>query len=313
MQNDVERISVMTDIPAAFIEKTKELHGEQGAAWLEKLPALIADCASRFDLTPEAPFSNLSYNFVLRASRHDGKSVVLKSSFMKDELSREVHVLRAYSGRGAINVLDQDEESGVVLLEGVVPGTPLSLIEDDTRATEIFCEVFSRLHVPAPIGNQYPSLRQHFAAIERYRERWAEVKHAAPLPAGWVEKGEEYLEYLISTTTETLLLHGDLHHENILLQAEDQWVVIDPKGVIGDIHFDTIQYLLNYEDRGGDCEQVLQRRVALMADRLGLDPQRIAMWGVARGVLEACWTLEDGGGDWQKGIQITERFARCLA
>lgn len=304
----------MTDIPAAFIERMKELYGERGVAWLEALPALIADCASRFALTLDDPFSNLSYNLVLRARRSDGKSVVLKTSFMKDELSREVNVLRAYRGRGVIKVLDQDEGAGVVLLECVLPGAPLSLIEDDTRATEIFCEVFSRLHIPVPIGSQYPSLRQHFAAIERYRQRCSRENHvAAPLPAGWVKKGSEYLEYLISTTTESFLLHGDLHHENILLQAEDQWVVIDPKGVVGDIHFDTIQYLLNYEDRGGDCEQVLRRRIALMADRLGLDPQRIAMWGVARGVLEACWTLEDGGSDWLKGIQITERFAGCLA
>ena len=303
----------MNVIPDAFIERMKELHGKQGVAWSEALPALITDCASRFGFTPEEPFSNLSYNFVLRAKRSDGKQVVLKSSFLKDELSREVSVLRAYKGRGAINVLDQDEGLGVALLEGAVPGTPLSTIEDDARATEIFCEVFSRLHVPAPIGSHYPSLKQHFVAIERYRERFSEVNIAAPLPASWVENAEECLAYLISTTSESFLLHGDLHHENILRQFEDQWVVIDPKGIIGDIHFDTIQYLLNYEDRGGDCEQVLRRRIAIMADRLSLDPQRIAMWGVARGVLEACWTLEHGGTDWQKGIQITERFAKCLA
>lgn len=302
----------MIVIPETFIERMHELHGEQGVTWSEALPGLIADCASRFDLIPEAPFSDLSYNFVIRAKRSNGKPAVLKSSFLKDELAREVSVLRAYEGRGAIHVLDADEEWGVALLECANPGTPLSSIEDDARATGLFCDVFRRLHLPAPTGCRYPSMRQHFAAIERYRERFDDESIAAPLPKNWVAYAEECLAYLLSTTSENLLLHGDLHHENILLHGEDEWAVIDPKGVVGDIHFDTIQYLLNYEDRGGDCEQVLRGRITIIADRLGLDPRRIAMWGVARGVLEACWTIEDGGTDWYRGIQVTERFANCL-
>ncbi|GIO54388.1 aminoglycoside phosphotransferase family protein [Paenibacillus cineris] len=302
----------MIVIPDTFIKRMHELNGKQGVTWAEALPGLIADCASRFDFIPEAPFSDLSYNFVIRVKRSNGKPAVLKSSFRKDELSREVSVLRAYEGRGAIHVLDADDEWGVALLEGADPGTPLSSIEDDARATGLFCEVFRRLHLPAPTSSRYPSMREHFAAIERYRERFNDVNIAGPLPKNWVENAEECLSYLISTTSENLLLHGDLHHENILRHGEEQWAVIDPKGIMGDIHFDTIQYLLNYEDRGGDCEQVLRSRIAIIADRLDLDPHRIAMWGVARGVLEACWAIENGGTDWYRGIQITERFAKCL-
>lgn len=303
----------MIAIPDTFIKRMHELHGEHGAAWSEALPRLIADCANRFDFTPGAPFSNLSYNFVLRATRSDGKQVVLKASFMKGELSREVSFLRAYEGRGAIHVLDEDEEWGVALLEGAEPGTPLSTIENDALATHIFCDVFRRLHhLAPPVGSRYPSMKQHFAAIERYRERGNGMNNDVRLPLNYVEKAEEYLAYLIATTSENLLLHGDLHHDNMLRQDEEKWVVIDPKGIVGDIHFDTIQYLLNYEDRGGEYEQVLRNRIAIMADQLGLDPRRIAMWGVARGVLEACWTMEDGGTDWHRGIQITERFAKCL-
>ncbi|MGO4268491.1 aminoglycoside phosphotransferase family protein [Paenibacillus sp. TAF58] len=302
----------MIVIPDTFIKRMHELHGEQGVAWSEALPRLITDCASRFDFSPQAPFSNLSYNFVLRATRSDGRQVVLKSSFMKEELSREVSVLRAYEGRGAVHVLDADEEWGVALLEEAEPGIPLSTIENDALATDIFCEVFRRLHLSPPTDSLYPSMKQHFLAIERYRERFKDMKDDMPLPPSWLENAEECLEYLIATTNENLLLHGDLHHDNILRQGEEKWAVIDPKGIIGDIHFDTIQYLLNYEDRGGDCEQVLRDRIANMTDRLGLDSRRIAMWGVARGVLEACWTIEDGGTDWHRGIQITERFAKFL-
>ncbi|WP_171681561.1 aminoglycoside phosphotransferase family protein [Paenibacillus planticolens] len=302
----------MIVIPDTFIKRMQELHGEQGVAWSEALPRLIDECANRFNFNPQDPFPNLSYNFVLRATRSDGKRVVLKSSFMKGELSREVSVLRAFEGRGVIHVLDADEDWGVVLLEGAEPGMPLSTIEKDALATDIFCQVFRRLHLSPPTGSLYPSMKQHFAAIERYRDRFTDMNVDGPLPPSWVENAEECLEYLIATTSENFLLHGDLHHDNILRQGEEKWAVIDPKGIVGDIHFDTIQYLLNYENRGGDCELVLRDRIAIMADRLGLDPRRIAMWGVARGVLEACWTIEDGGTDWHRGIQITERFAKFL-
>jgi streptomycin 6-kinase len=302
----------MIVIPDSFIERMRELHGEQGIAWSEALPKLITELASRFGYISGTPFANLSYNFVLRVNCINGKPAVFKASFMKEELSREVSVLRAFVGLGAINVLDAHEEWGVVLLEEANPGTPLSAIEDDAVATGIFCDVFHRMHQSVPPSGQYPTIKQHFAAIERYRERHDGVYIAAILPECWVENAAECLEYLITSTSENLLLHGDLHHENILHQGEEQWVFIDPKGIIGDIHFDTIQYLLNYENRGGDCEQVLRKRIAIMADRLGLDPRRIAMWGVARGVLEACWIIENGGTDWHRGIQISERFNKCI-
>ncbi|SFB04765.1 streptomycin 6-kinase [Cohnella sp. OV330] len=302
----------MIAIPEPFLKRMNQLHGEQGLAWAKALPGLIQEFAGRFDFIPEMPFPNLSYNFLLRAKRSDGKPVVLKASFMKDELSRELSVLRAYEGRGAIRVLEENEEGGVALLERVEPGTPLSAIEDDAHATNIFCDVFSRLQLPAPTDALYPSMKRHFAGIERYRERLENGDIQTPLPESWVENAEECLAYLIATTSDNVLLHGDLHHENILLQGESQWAVIDPKGIIGDVHFDTIQYLLNYEDRGGDRGQVLQNRISIMAERLELDSRRIAMWGVARGVLEACWTIEDGGTDWLRGIQISERFAKYL-
>lgn len=301
----------MTLIPAPFIARMSRLHGERGESWTAGLPKLIERCAGRFGLTAEAPYADLSWNYLLRASRHDGSPVVLKCSFLKEELTREIEVLRAYAGRGAVEVIDADDDWGVAVLQLADPGTPLSEIEDDALAAEIFCEVFRRLHETSDIGIGVPSIKEHFAAIERYRERLGGAGEQGPLPDNWVENAEECLAYLIATTERAVLLHGDLHHFNILRQGDEGWAVIDPKGIIGDIHFDTIQYLLNFEDRGGTREQVLERRIAIMSERLGLDTRRIGMWGVARGVLEACWSIEEGE-DWQNGIAITERFAKWI-
>ena len=296
-------------IPEEFVVRMRQLHGSEGETWAQDLPELFGRCASRFGIRFEAPFANLSWNLILKARQHDGTPVVLKLGFIKAELDQERRALYAYAGRGAVRVIDGDDELGALLLERVEPGAPLSSIEDDQLATEIFSSVFRRLHCPSST-DAYPSMKAHFAGLERYRRRFG--KGAGPLPEHWVERAQKYLNDLLSSTDESVLLHGDLHHDNILSHGEGDWVVIDPKGMIGDRHFDTIQYLLNYEERGGDPLSVLHRRITMISESLSLDPRRIAKWGVARGVLEACWRVEDENSDWPVGIQISERFAKCL-
>jgi len=296
-------------IPEKFVARMRELHGADGDQWIQSLPLTLNACTKRFDVRLIAPFSNLSWNLLIAARQRDQTPVVLKLGFLKSELVQEMHALQAFADSGAVRMVDADVNYGALLLEHVEPGTPLSVIEDDLCATEIFTDVFERLHVPIVEG-AYPAMQEHFAGLERYRKQFS--GNEGLLPSYWVERGAQYLHELLASTKEDLLLHGDLHHDNILLQEDGKWVVIDPKGIIGDAHFDVIQYLLNYRERGSDTATVLQRRIALIAKRIDLDPRRIAMWGVARGVLEACWVLEDGGVDWHKGIQLAEEFATCM-
>lgn len=297
----------MTVVPEEFVTKIRKLYGAQGDEWVQTLPELLRRCEVRFDIVLESPLSNLSWNLVLNAANDGGTPVVLKLGLEKEQLAQEASVLNAYAECGAIKVFDFDYHLGALLLERVHPGMPLSAVEDDQTATEVFCDVFRRLHHCRPTGN-FSSITEHFAAIERYRSQY----RVGMLPPQWVERAEECLAFLISSTHENVLLHGDLHHENILRDREHEWLVIDPKGIVGDLHFDAIQYLLNYRDRGGDPDTVLAQRIAIMSHRLNLDPRRIAMWGLAKGVLDACWILEDGGTDWYKSVQITECFANYL-
>ncbi|AZN40019.1 aminoglycoside phosphotransferase family protein [Paenibacillus albus] len=302
----------MTLITEGFHAKMTAAHGSRVEGWTQSLPELIAGCEEKFGIKLEEPFSNLSYNYIAHGTNEAGTPIVLKLAFLKAELAQEMRAMKAYAGRGAVQVLAWDEELGAAVLERAVPGTPLSATLDDHEATAIFCEVFGKLRRPFEgEAAHFQTIRRWFEGIVRYRSRYSGGAEG-PLPEEWVVRAEEILEELIPTTTETVLLHGDLHHQNILRQGEDGWAVIDPKGIIGDVHFEPLQYLLNYEERGGDKEAVLSRRVAIITERLGLDRRRLALWGIARGVLEACWTIEDGHENWQDGIAISERFAKLL-
>jgi streptomycin 6-kinase len=57
-----------------------------GAAWLERLPALLAQTARRWQLVPGDPFL-LSYNYVCTATQRDGSAAVLKIGVPHRELS----------------------------------------------------------------------------------------------------------------------------------------------------------------------------------------------------------------------------------
>lgn len=299
----------MTRIPDNFHNRMVDVYGSSVEEWVGSLPELISKSEAEFGIKVEAPFENLTYNYIARGTNEEGRPIVLKLSFDKNELAREMRTLGAFAGRGAVEVIEWKDELGAAVLERVLPGTPLSAMKDDREGTEVFCEVFGRLRSPVVTEEgDFPTMRRWFESIDRYRNHFGTE---GPLPEHWVVRAEETLEELLRTTTETVLIHGDLHHENILQHGDCDWAVIDPKGITGDIHFEAIQYLLNYVSRDGDCDTVLKRRVAMISERLSLDRSRIARWGIARGVLEACWAVE-GGADWKEGIDISERFTKLL-
>jgi streptomycin 6-kinase len=53
------------------------------------------------------------------------------------------------------------------------------------------------------------------------------------------------LKEICKTYSRIFLLHGDLHHENILKNENGSYTVIDPKGVIGDPVFDLSRFILD--------------------------------------------------------------------
>ena len=100
---------------------------------------------------------------------------------------------------------------------------------------------------------------------------------------------------MLSTTTKKVLLHGDLHHDNILKNG-DGWLVIDPNGFIGDPAFEPAAYLCNpipellQED---NANEIISNRIKLCSTELKIPEQRIADWLYAKAVLCWAWSLED--------------------
>ena len=297
-------------LPENFARTQLSLRGEAGLAWLSCLPALTEEVTRRWSLRVEAPFPNLTYNWVAPALRKDGEPAVLKMSPPEDkEFRTEAAALAAFGGRGICRLLECDLGRGAMLLERLRPGMPLTDVGDDEEATAAAAGVMKKLWRPPPPGHEFPAVADWAEGFARLRQRYG--GGTGPMPERLVREAERLLEELLLSEGEPLLLHGDLHQGNILSAGRGPWLAIDPKGVVGEAAYDTAALLHN---PAGTLEApnprwLLEQRLDVLSGELGLDRARVRAWGLAQAVLSAYWSLEDGGRVWEGALG----FASLLA
>ena len=160
----------MNAIPNNLARRIVELYGTAGDEWLRRLPSIIADCEQRWSLQVISPFEPLSHSYVAPAIRRDGTDVVLKVGVPNIELLREIESLRLFRGKGAAQLLDADPDQGILQLERLRPGTPLSSIVDDEQAISIAVQVMRQLWKPVPREHPFPTVEEWAAGLKTMRE-----------------------------------------------------------------------------------------------------------------------------------------------
>lgn len=290
---------------------TSDFSVQRPELW-QRLPALLDHCAERWRLTVLSPFPNLSFNYVAPAVREDGSEAVLKIGMPHKELWTEIEALRVYDGRGSVRLLEADPEQGLLLLERLRPGTVLTTLadeENDAQATSFAAAVMRGLWRTAPLEHSFPHIHDWAAGMQRLRAHYH--GGVGPLPIRLVEEAEILFAELLASAADPVVLHGDLHHDNILFAQQRGWLAIDPKGIVGEPAYEVGALLRNlWPDRHTihDPANLLARRIDQLSEELGIDRARIRGWAVAQGVLSAWWCLEDGDDCWKAAIALTELF-----
>lgn len=289
----------MSIVSDEFARAVVRLRGPQAHGWLRRLPGILDEYSRRWSLTLDSPFAALSYNFAAPALRADGTPVVLKVGFRDDkEFRSEAEALRLFDGRGAVKLLDADLANAVMLLERLEPGAPLTSVVHDEQATAIAVRVMRQFWRPAPAQHPFPTVADWARGLARLRRRFD--GGTGPIPTSLFEEAEALYRDLGATMAAPVVLHGDLHHDNILSAAREPWLAIDPKGLVGEPAYEVGALLRNPLPRllaGPDPARVLARRVDQFAAELGVDRARVRGWGLAQAVLSACWSIEDAGED----------------
>lgn len=252
---------------------------EDGNAWLDSLPALLARCAERWSLDLGDPFEQSHVSLVLPATRPDGSAAVLKLQFPHPESAHEAAALAHWDGDGAVRLLAEDPGCHALLLERCVPGTHLSTLGAEA-ALDVLVELLPRLWKPATAP---------FTPLAAEAVGWAKR-----LPEAWQRAGRPFERTLLDDAVETLLalagsqpdpgeavlLHQDLHGDNVLSAAREPWLAIDPKPLAGERAFGVAPIVRSYEF-GHSRDRMLQRLDRLCAE-LDLDRERARRWTFAQ-------------------------------
>jgi streptomycin 6-kinase len=301
----------MTAIPDALRATLIEMHGVEGAAWLARLPALLKSCEKRWSVRLQAPFQNLSYHYVAPATGPGGAKWVLKAGYPNPDLVAESEALQLFDGRGAVRLLQTDPDQGLLLLEQLVPGTPLTQLEDDESATSIAAQLMQQIWRPVPTQHSFPTVADWAKGLKRLRAHFNGAY--GPFPPGLVERADSLFAELLASSAENMLLHGDLHHTNILSAGRQPWLAIDPKGVVGEPAYEASAFMVNPIPKllqYANPERILRRRADQFAEALGLERARLSRWAFAQAVLSGWWSYEDHGRGWEYYIACAEILAQ---
>lgn len=260
-----------------------------GADWLHRLPRLLDELIREWDLTVEGPVRSGACAVVIPV-RPPGGRAVLKVGWPHLEARTEHLALRAWAGRGSVRLLRADPSRFALLLERLDPDTDLHGMPAE-QACAVIGDLLRVLRVPAP--PQAPRLTA-------YADRVVEKLARAPafLPRRFADQARQLGRDLGASDADPALLHTDLHFANVLAGRRSPWLAIDPKPMAGDPAFEVAPALVNRtaELAGvGSVRDALIRRLEVICDYGGIDPDRARAWTIVREVDNAIGLGNDRG------------------
>ncbi|WP_403024552.1 aminoglycoside phosphotransferase family protein [Salinibacterium sp. GXW1014] len=218
----------------------------------------------------------------------DGRDGMLKVARI-DEEARGNSVLAWWNGAGAAPVWRVDEHA--VLLARAT-GRSLATIAidgDDHAATLELCSLAQTLHGASAVSSPPVGL---VALADWFRELFEMAEHDPHGADGLWSRAAGLAATLLADASQDVVLHGDLHHDNVLDFGDGDWRAIDPKGVHGNRLFDYTVLLRN--PRRDVALERFEKRVELIAESSGAAVNTVLGWAIASCALSAAWSTHDG-------------------
>lgn len=273
---------------------------EAGVRWLEGLPDVLAAWCDRWEITLDRELPTHSMNLVLFGTSARFGPIVIKTSPPHEEITAEIDALRVHESPQIVDVIDADPDVSIMLLRRILPGTTLRSEVESGRLNErdaagIATELMLQYWVEPPSNAKFLDLPRWFQSLYAYYEAFP--NGGGRLPHYHVELAMYHGDTLLASQAERVTLHGDLHHDNILLDKERGWTIIDPKGLIGERGYDIGTWMLNPPgvDRRKDLVRLTNDRLDWFSDLLEIERHRLWQWAMAHAVLSDCWNLEGTG------------------
>lgn len=252
------------------------------AAWLDGLPALVAELERAWSLRVGPVYDGGTEAFVAQALLDDRTEAVLKLCIPRPEgdVRHEITVLRLANGEGCARLLRDDAARGALLLERLGPsmdalGLPL------TRQHALLCAAARRLWRPAPDCGLPTGAEKGRWLVDHISARWEALGH--PCSERAVDHALACAQRRIAAHDDerAVVVHGDVHRWNALA-AGDGFKLVDPDGLLAEPELDL--GILMREDPVALLAEGPRRRAAHLAAHTGLDATAIWEWGVVERV-----------------------------
>ena len=274
------------------------------SAFRDRLPALLREVVEDWQLVYDgAPWYGATA-LVVPVRTAEGRPAALKLVMPHDEARHEHLALQAWHGNGTVQLLRADPHRWVLLLERLHAGEDLTSLWD-LEACELVAGFYARLHVPA-----LPQLQRLSSFVGRWTERLSGLPTDAPVPRRLVEQAVSLGRAFVSDDgTDARTIHGDLHYENVLAGDREPWLVIDPKPMAGDPHYEVAPMLWNRWEEvvaSGNVRDAVRRRFHTLVDTAMLDEGRARDWVVVRGMHTVLWAIEDAARE-GRGLTAEDR------
>jgi streptomycin 6-kinase len=237
-----------------------------------------------WELTPDGE-PIVTHSSRLLPVRQHGVPAMLKVAMEPEEIFGGV-LMAWWDGEGSARVL---AHAGDALLleraEGKGSLAELARNGCDDEASRIICATVARLHAPRkkPLPDLIPLTRW-----------FRELEPAATRHGGILSLAAATARELLATPREVGVLHGDIHHGNVLDFGERGWLAIDPKRLIGERGFDYANLFCNLDHETATDPGRFRRRVEVIAQEARLERRRLLQWVLAWAGLSAVWFMSDG-------------------
>lgn len=237
----------------------------------------------------------------------DHRPCVLKIFHRKpptSETSPSLAFLKHFEGTLCPHLYKHGERA--VLLERILPGNSLKKRTQqgrDDEASQITADILFEIETKGPLSwlPSTPTIFDFKTTFQNALESPSRI-----ISSGHVAKGAQIFEKLSQTQKLLILLHGDLHHDNVIQEGHKRWRVIDPKGVVGEISYEVGAFLRNpIDDLSFLLEaSVLEKRLQIFSSKLEVSPKRLLAHGYSQAILASLWAEEDDL------IDLSQRFLK---
>ena len=285
--------------------------GEPGRAWVDALPAVLAELCARWSLRLGRALPGGSASYLTTVVRADGTDAVLKVALPGMDAAGHAAVLRAAGGRGYVRVLEADASRGALLLERLGASLDRSRLGVEEQLDALAATLSRAWREPdRPVTDKAASLA---AGIRAHHARApgaiaaAVVQQALSCAAGLADVGPSDL----------VLVHGDPHPGNLLRVrvlrsgAESGWCFVDPDPFVADRAYDLGVAVRDFSATLLAEPETARARLwswcRRVAEPAGVDPGRVWAWGLLERVSTGLYVTSFGA------HRVGEPFLRSAA